>query len=208
MPFRISSTPSPTPAARTDRQFLSLKVSENDPAMKAELVGNGTKVILRGTANNRGTVASFLAVEFDGKRVRVPLSRGDTAKAAKEKLSQAMPAGYQVFTPVEAGRSSADLAQFVIRKVAVAKSNVAEIDAAFRKATKASSESGAKVGVTELRTAVAVAEKGGLSDLDKQTLASNWARLFNGAGYAATPAAQREYARLQQELDLPVFPVR
>lgn len=204
----ITRTSTVTPAVRTDRQFVSLKVSENDPAMKAELTGNGTKVILRGTANNRGTVASFLSVEFEGKRVTVPLSRGDTAKAATAKLGKAMPAGYEVFTPVEAGRTGADVAQFVIRKVAVAKSNVAEINAAFAKATKASSESGAKVGLKELTAAVAIAEKGGLSTQDKNALAQNWAKLFTGAGYLATPAAQREYAKLQERLDLPVINVR
>lgn len=204
----ISRTTPTAPARPAQPTSLQLKVSENDPALKAELVGGGTKVVLRGTANNRGTVASRLGLEFDGKRVSVPLSRGDTAKAIAEKLRAAMPAGYEVFTPVEAGRSGPELAQFGIRKVAVAKSNVSQIDAAFARATKRTSEAGAKVTVKELNTAVRAALQGGLSAEDKDALARNWASLFTGAGYQATPAAQREFAKLQEQLDLPVYPVR
>lgn len=208
MTTSVRRSPSVQPATPAQPRSLAVKVSENDPALKAETSRDGRLVTLRGTANNRGTVASFLTLEFDGRKVTVRPQRGETARDLREKLGRAMPPGYQVSVPVYVGRTGNELASFEVHKVPVPKSNVAQIDAAFAKATRAKSEAGAKVSVDELRAAVTAAEQGGLSEQDRAALARNWSALFTGTDVRATPAAQREYAKLQQQLDLPVFPTR
>jgi hypothetical protein len=203
MPTAIRSSAPPSPAARAAPRRLDLKVTENDPALAAEVRAGGKLCILRGVASNRGTVASFLQLEFDGKKVSVRPQRHQTAKDLREALRTAMPPGYALVVPQYLGRTGNDHASFEVHKVPRPKSNVAEIDAAFARALQRSSDAGAKLSKAELRSAVAVAEQGGLSASDKQALTRNWAALFEGASPGATPAAQKEFALLQERLDLP-----
>lgn len=117
MSLSIHRSPAPRAPLPSQPTRVDLSVSENDPALKAEVRGNKKLVILRGTANNRGAVASFLTLEFDGKRVTVKPQRGDTARALREKLAAAMPEGYRIVVPVYVGRTSAELASFEVHKV-------------------------------------------------------------------------------------------
>ncbi|MCC6336894.1 MAG: hypothetical protein IT380_23245 [Myxococcales bacterium] len=180
------------------------KLMENDPAQRAQVSPSGL-ITVSGVASNRGIIASFLKLEFEGKSVSIGLSGGQSPRATFEKLEKAMPNGYRLER--QAVRAFGDTVAFRIVKD-TSKSNVAAINAAFSKALKKTSTAGDKVGVGELRAAVKVAEKDGMTAADKDALARNWAGLFTGAGFRATPAAQKEYAKLQEKLDLPVYPVR
>jgi hypothetical protein len=184
-------------------------VSENDPGLRAQVDPSSGKVTLSGKANNRGTVASFFKLDVDGQSVRFPLRGGETPRATMALVEKALPAGYAL-KPAVVRSPGGDVVAFTIEKKSAPppRSNVDEIDAQFAKASKKSSTAGVKVGVNELRKAVELAEKGGLSADDRDALARNWAGLFNGAEWRATPAAQKEFARLQERLDLPVYPVR
>ena len=181
------------------------RVQANDPAQRVSVAASG-QVTIRGKASNRGIVQSFIKLDFDGKSVSLSLHGGENPREVVARLEKSLPRGYALER--KAVRTFDDAASFVIVKGSPAKSNVAEIEQTFAKAKKASSTAGDKVSVAELRKAVAVAQQGGLSDDDKAALARSWAALFDGAGYRATPAAQKEYAKLQERLGLPVYPVR
>ena len=60
-----------------------------------------------------------------------------------------------------------------------------------------------------LRRAVRAArsDDGQIDAMEKDTIARRWSLLFTGTGWLATPAAQREYARLKHQLGLPEYGV-
>lgn len=79
------------PGRRTD--LLKVAVSENDPTMRVTSTAFGFRI--NGTASNSGTKASVLRLSFDGQKVSIPLSRGDTSQSVLRKLERELPAGYQ-----------------------------------------------------------------------------------------------------------------
>jgi hypothetical protein len=83
------------PALPTERRtdLLKVKVTENDPSLKASATDFGFRI--SGQANNRGIVPSFLKLEFDGKSVNIDLSRGDMGPSVMSKLEKALPKGYE-----------------------------------------------------------------------------------------------------------------
>jgi hypothetical protein len=85
------STVQPPQGRVTD--LLKVKVSENDPALKATATAFGFKV--SGQATNNGIIASFMQLQFDGKKVDLQISRGDTGQQVLAKLSKALPKGYE-----------------------------------------------------------------------------------------------------------------
>jgi hypothetical protein len=203
MPTPIRPASSQASSATVSTRPLKVKAAGNDPAQKVTASSAGV-VTVSGTANNRGIARSVLTFEFDGKRVSIDPDAGDTAKKVLEKLQQALPKGYQAERVSGSGAS----VSFRVLKEGAPRSNVAAINDAFQRAQRDGSVAGNKVGVNELRAAVKAAEAGGFSAADKLALAQNWAGLFTGAEYRATPAAQREFAKLQERLELPRVPVR
>jgi hypothetical protein len=81
----------PLPSRTTD--LLKVKVSENDPMMKVVATAFGFKVT--GASTISGTKPSVLNLEFDGKKVALRISRGDTGEDILTKLKSALPPGYQ-----------------------------------------------------------------------------------------------------------------
>lgn len=184
---------------------VDVKALANDPAQKVS-VSSDRVVTIKGTANNRGIVQSFVQLSFNGKKVNVSLTGGETAAQVQAKIKKALPEGYALASRPASGNS----VSFQIMKtgggVPVGPQRINE---AFEAATKANSGSGTKVNVAELRKAVqAGLGDGKLDRAEKDALARNWASLFTGAGFHATAAAQKEYAKLQKKYDLPVYPVR
>jgi hypothetical protein len=49
-----------------------------------------------GTASMNGTARSMLTFRMDGKRVDIPIARGDTAQGLREKIERALPKGYDM----------------------------------------------------------------------------------------------------------------
>jgi hypothetical protein len=82
------------------------------------------------------------------------------------------------------------------------------MEKAMANATDKGSFAGSKLSVTELKKIVTELKKDGFSSDEKESLARAKAGLFNGAKWNMTPAAQKEYAKLQAEYGLPVFMVR
>lgn len=177
------------------------KVKSTDPSLKAT-VRDGL-VILSGVASKRGTKPGSVSFEFAGQTISVQLRGGMTGSGVHKALSEALPEGFQLHTPAWVGRNGAGTMSFQIRTTPRAESNVKAIDAAFDRAAKTPG----RVTVAELREAVAIAERGGVSKDDREALARNWAALFTTGGATPTAAAQREYARVQQRYGLPVVGV-
>ena len=92
----VSSVSSVKPSTGRTTDLLKVKVMENDPALKATATAFGFKV--GGKATNNGVVASFMQLQFDGKKVDLQISRGDTAVQILSKLQKALPKGYEVRT--------------------------------------------------------------------------------------------------------------
>lgn len=90
---QITGVQATTVATERRTDLLKVKVTENDPTMKASASGFGFR--LAGRASNNGVVASFLKLDFDGKSVNVSLSRGDMAPTVLAKLQKALPKGYE-----------------------------------------------------------------------------------------------------------------
>lgn len=185
---------------------VAVKAVANDPAQKVSVSADRT-VTIKGTANNRGIVRSFIQLSFNGQKVSVNLSGGETPAQVKAKINKALPDGYKLATrPSAPGTASFQ----ILKTNSGIPMGAKRIDAVFAAATKAASGSGTKVNVAELRKAVEAGLKDDnrLDTAEKDALARNWASLFTGAGWEATQAAQKEYAKLQKKFDLPVYPVR
>lgn len=73
--------------------LIKVKVTENDPALKATATAFGFKVA--GAATNNGIIASFMKLSFDGRDVTLQISRGDTGKQVLAKLQKELPKGYE-----------------------------------------------------------------------------------------------------------------
>ena len=183
---------------------VDVKAMANDPAQKVSVTDR--TVTIKGTANNRGIVRSFVQLSFNGQKVNVSLSGGETPAQVREKLRKALPEGYTLSPrPSAPGTSSFQ----ILKSGGGVPVGPQRINEAFAAATKKTSQSGELVNVAELRKAVqAGLGDGKLDAAEKDALARNWASLFTGAGYQATAAAKKEYAKLQKKYDLPVYPVR
>ncbi len=188
----------PRPASRV----VDVKVTSNDPTMRAEASRDGM-VQISGKASNTGFMASTVTFRFDGHVFEIGLSGGVTGKDVQQSLKEMLPPGYTI-QPVPTFAATDDALFRIISEP----NNPSVIAGGFSKAHTPGTHAGVKVSVTELRSIVKAAKEDGFTTDEKTELARQWAGGFTGAGYNATEAAQKEYAKLQQEHALPVFPVR
>ncbi len=197
------------PVAPSTKPVIS-EVQSNDPKMRATLSGN--VVNLKGVATNNGIVASFFSMNVDGKQVSVQLSRGMSPAQAFDAISKAMPKGYEAhaMAVMPMPGVEANISFYVSRSAPAGIDSSKNIEKAFAKATRAGSAAGGDVSYAELRTALRAGLAGDnmLTDAEKDTFARSYAGLFDGARRHATAAAQKEYAKLQEKYDLPVYMVR
>ncbi len=189
------------------RYPVDVKATSNDPSQRVTV--NADRIVhIKGEASNNGIVPSQLTLSFEGHTLSVPLSRGMSPSETLQAIRAKLPSGYAV-DPLPTFMWD-DSVMFRIVKTGPSRpSTVEKIDQAFAEATRPSSPAGARVSYFELRAAVreGLKDDGRLSADEKMAIARNWASLFTGAGWMATEAAQREYARLQKRHDLPVLPV-
>lgn len=178
---------------------VDVRVTENDPGLGIKVTDR--TVSIKGTATNNGTVASFAQFEVAGKKVNINLSRGMTGEKVLAELKKRLPDGYSI-------QGNADSFK-VMRGGPTRPSTVAQIDAIFAAARDTGSPGRGLITTAELRAAfkVGLSTAGKLSADEKLAIAKNWAGTFTGAGFLATPAAQKEYARLQKKFALPALPV-
>lgn len=198
------AVPSRSGGASGPPQPILTKVVHTDPGMTVRL--RGTVISLSGTVVGRGTRKSSITLApMGGPLVRVALVKGEDARTTFERIRRSMPSGLGA-RRISEGR--ADRQSFEIVRL-TDPGAVTDIDAIFVRATRPQSEAGAKVSLRELRAALKAAERDGLiTPEERRALATRWAALFDGSSYAATPAAQKEYAKLRERLGLPSIPVR
>lgn len=180
-------------------QWMTPTLVSNDPSQSASV--SGSMIRIKGNGSNNGIVASRLSLSFDGQSVSVGISSGQTPAKTQALIAAALPPGYSVvnvptFAPV-------DGALFMIMK-----QGGVDVGASFAAAQQKGSFAGQKVSKNELQRIVAELKKDGFSAAEKDELARAWAGTFNGAEWNSTKAAQKEYARLKEKFDLPVYMVR
>ena len=179
---------------------VEVKVFENDPGLTIRVTGR--QLSIRGTATNNGIVASFAQFEVGGKTINLNLSRGQQPEQVLSALARRLPDGYSI-------QGSADNFQVMRGGPTRQPSTIEQIRTIFANAKQPDSPGKGLVTTAELRAAfkVGLATAGKLSQGEKLALAQSWAGTFTGAGFLATPAAQKEYRRLAEKYQLPSIPI-
>jgi hypothetical protein len=187
------------------RYAVALTAKGNDSTQKIAL--KGRTVTVSGVAKNEGRNPSVARFTIAGKRYAISTPKGMTplqlALALEKKLpddlsvqilSTPRPGNSVVFNVMRGGKETISVPNLVRQAVADGGAS--------------GSQAGTLVSKAELQHAVrvAMADDGKFGDDEKMAFAQSWAALFTGgAGFLATPAAQKEYARLEKKHDLPVL---
>jgi hypothetical protein len=198
--MKVSLTTSSTAAAhlpKAESHDPSVSLSINDPQQSVRSRGPNTFVI-SGNVRNNGIIQSSVRLQLDGKTVNVPLNSRMTPKQTAEAIEAALPAGY--FAIIAGFRTGTDVGITIVRTPL---NDTERIVDGFEAAAAKNTPGGINVTKGELQKIVKGAKAGGLTNDEKWALSERWAFLFTGAGYLATDAAIREYARIAQKLNLP-----